>query len=164
MYELLYQNVVPKYPENIFYRQSVNCGYILDFYCPTLRIGIEVDGSIHERREAYDKKRDKVLNQNNINGYHFSNQDVLDYPQNVAFQLCQIIQRQKNRQHSCFIATATYGTSTSKELAILRNLRDVKLESNFVGRKITDLYYSISPPIAHIITYSEKMRTALDLA
>jgi len=28
MYEILYRNVVPNYPENIFYRQSANFGSI----------------------------------------------------------------------------------------------------------------------------------------
>ncbi len=41
MYSILYSDVVPKFPEHKFYRQSVKFGYILDFYCPTLHLGIE---------------------------------------------------------------------------------------------------------------------------
>jgi very-short-patch-repair endonuclease len=163
MYDILYRNVVPKFPEHIFYRQSLKFGYILDFYCPTLQLGIEVDGSMHEGREWYDGNRDAVLAQRNIQVYHFSNYDVLNYPQEVASQLCQIIQGEtsKRAEHACFIATAAYGTTTAKELDILRKFRDVKLEPNVVGRRITDLYYLVSPPIANIIARSKEMRAVV---
>lgn len=181
MYEILYSEVVRKYPEHIFYRQSVQFGYILDFYCPTLRLGIEVDGAVHYDRETYDKNRDSVLGQRNIQVFRFGNNDVLYNPQGVADRLCQIVQEKNNhrgfiaapayrttagqivqektnRNSNCFIATAAYGTTTAEELDVLREFRDVKLESNLVGRKITDLYYFVSPPIANIIARSEKLR------
>jgi len=162
MYEILYQSVVPKYPENIFYRQSVQFGYILDFYCPKLRMGIEVDGSIHDGREAYDRNRDAALARRNIRLYHFSNDDVLYNPQEVAFQLSQFVQDQTNAsKHACFIATAAYGTTTAKELDVLRKFRDTKLEPNIVGRRLTALYYSVSPPIAKIIARNKKMRKVI---
>lgn len=92
MYELLYSQVVPNYPQHIFYRQSVKFGYILDFYCPTLRLGIEVDGSVHYGREAYDIHRDAVLARKHIQVYRFRNDEVLYSSQAVATQICQIIQ------------------------------------------------------------------------
>ena len=92
MYELLYRQVVPNYPQHIFYRQSVKFGYILDFYCPTLRLGIEVDGSVHYGRETYDRYRGDVLARKQIQVYRFSNDEVLYSSQAVANQICQIIQ------------------------------------------------------------------------
>ena len=61
MWDILRNEVYQNFPDHIFYRQSVNYGYILDFYCPTLRLGIEVDGSTHNGRENYDYRRDNSL-------------------------------------------------------------------------------------------------------
>ncbi len=160
MCEILYQTLSSQYPEHVFYSQSVNSGYILDFYCPTLRLAIEVDGSIHEGREEYDRHRDIVLYRKNIQVFHFGNCDVLNNPQNVTFQLSQIIQSQKSiyKQNACFIATAAYGTATAKELNDLRKFRDITLKSNLVGSKLVDLYYFVSPPIANIIAGRKEMR------
>jgi len=58
----------------------------------------------------------------------------------------------------CWIATAAYGTTMASELDVLRGFRDSELEFNPVGRRITHLYYSSSPPIADVIARSGKMR------
>lgn len=65
--------------------------------------------------------------------------------------------RMQVQYSACFIATAAYGTAMVKEIDVLRNFRDLELESNPVGRRITDLYYSISPPIAKAIARSGRM-------
>ena len=35
--------------------------YILDLYIPKIRVGIEIDGGIHEKTETYDNRRDNFL-------------------------------------------------------------------------------------------------------
>src|SRR5271154_1818722 len=40
-----------------FRRQHVIAGYIVDFYCPSLRLAIEVDGGVHEARRERDSRR-----------------------------------------------------------------------------------------------------------
>jgi very-short-patch-repair endonuclease len=52
-----------------FRRQQPIFDYIVDFYCPELKLIIEVDGEIHSLPEKtiYDSKRDNILN---INGFH----------------------------------------------------------------------------------------------
>jgi very-short-patch-repair endonuclease len=164
MYDLLYDRVVTRYPEHKFYRQSVQWGYIIDFYCPTLKLGIEVDGIQHQDQLEYDRRRDSRLADKGIQVYRFQNEEVLHNPDGVVFALNTIVdQRVQNQPSSggcfgCFIATAAYGTSTAKELFVLRNFRDTTLMPNPVGRGLTHLYYLISPPIANVITYSEEMR------
>jgi very-short-patch-repair endonuclease len=34
-----------------FHRQYIVAGFILDFYCPVLKLGIEIDGKIHRLKE-----------------------------------------------------------------------------------------------------------------
>jgi leucyl-tRNA synthetase len=97
MWEILNWKV-PNFPEHVFYRQSIQFGYILDFYCPTLRLGIEVDGQVHIGRERYDSLRDANLAQKNIQMYRFSNEDVLYNPQGVATQICKIIRARYRRR------------------------------------------------------------------
>lgn len=52
--------------------------YILDFYCPKIKLCIELDGSIHkiEANKQYDKNRDKYLENKNIRIVRFWNSEV----------------------------------------------------------------------------------------
>jgi len=61
-----------------FHRQYVIKGFILDFYCPALKLGIEVDGKIHNAIEnrVYDLKRENILKLNKINIIRFTNDQV----------------------------------------------------------------------------------------
>jgi very-short-patch-repair endonuclease len=183
MYTVLYSQVVPKFPEHKFFRQSVKFGYILDFYCPTLHLGIEVDGSVHDNQKRYDTHRDNVLASHGIHIFRFSNNDVLYNSQAVASDICQLVEtRARHRgyisapeypknsvqtpttattlqtKRGCFIATAAYGTPLAKEIALLRRFRDFRLEKNLFGTHTVTLYYALSPPFAHIIAKSEKMK------
>lgn len=46
----------------MFRRQVPLCGrYIADFYAPSVRLVVEVDGSAHMGREVADARRDRVL-------------------------------------------------------------------------------------------------------
>lgn len=44
-----------------FRRQAPVAGFIVDFLCPELRLVIELDGGIHDLREAEDAARDERL-------------------------------------------------------------------------------------------------------
>ena len=44
-----------------FLRQKPILNYILDFYCNTLKLGVEVDGDTHAEHKSYDKAVNKVL-------------------------------------------------------------------------------------------------------
>ena len=61
-----------------FRRQYVIAGYILDFYCPALKQGIEVDGSIHDIKENkdYDITREDIIKQHNINIIRITNAEI----------------------------------------------------------------------------------------
>ena len=44
-----------------FRRQQILGHYVVDFCCLRARLVVEVDGSIHDRRQAQDEKRDRDL-------------------------------------------------------------------------------------------------------
>jgi very-short-patch-repair endonuclease len=70
-----------------FYRQKTIGNYIVDFYCPSARVIIEVDGSQHYEEEGLrkDKERDSYLS-----AIGFS---VLRYPSSeVARSLNEILE------------------------------------------------------------------------
>jgi very-short-patch-repair endonuclease len=61
-----------------FRRQYGVDRFVLDFYCPKLRLAIEIDGPIHEEADSrdYDKDRDTFLKAHNIHVLHFSNEEL----------------------------------------------------------------------------------------
>lgn len=54
-------------------------GYILDFYCEEVRLGVEVDGGIHIRKEQikYDQQRSEYLAEYGIKVIRFTNDQVI---------------------------------------------------------------------------------------
>lgn len=79
-----------------FRRQHGIERYILDFYCPRLRIGIEIDGLIHRDpvQAAYDIQRDLDLSSMGIRILRFSNQLVDDKIEQVLARIKSFIQNQ----------------------------------------------------------------------
>lgn len=63
---------------NQFYRQRVIGNYIVDFYCPTLKFVIELDGSQHYEDEAieYDKNRTEYLEKLGVIVLRFTNREI----------------------------------------------------------------------------------------
>ena len=59
-------------------RQKVIPRYIVDFYCASAKLVIELDGSQHYEDEgaASDRERDRVLNQLGISVVRYSNDDI----------------------------------------------------------------------------------------
>ena len=72
-----------------FRRQHSVGYYILDFYCPSARLAIELDGDSHFTEEAiaYDKERTAFLNALNIRVIRFLNSDVFDNLEEVCNQI-----------------------------------------------------------------------------
>lgn len=92
MWEILTKEVVPKFPNHIFKQQQVVFGYILDFYCETLRLCIEIDGGAHRDSEEYDQHRDRILTRKGLRVLRIRNEDVFNNPQRLAFQICKVIE------------------------------------------------------------------------
>lgn len=59
-----------------FLSQVVFGFYIVDFIIPSLLLAIEVDGSSHDNKQEYDKKRDEFIAQFGLSVLHVRNEDV----------------------------------------------------------------------------------------
>ena len=76
---LLWQRIKGKQIEGLKFRRQFGVGpYVLDFYCPELRLAIELDGQIHDTfwAERHDDMRTKFLGENNITVLRFVNEVV----------------------------------------------------------------------------------------
>lgn len=60
----------------------------------------------------------------------------------------------------CFVATASYGLN-SGEVGALCEFRDECLNTNALGRAFVKAYYTLSPPIAKVISDSEPLKAAV---
>lgn len=63
-----------------FRRQHPLTGYVLDFYCPELKLAIEIDGQVHRNAEqiAYDQDRTKILKESGVSIIRFWNSEVIN--------------------------------------------------------------------------------------
>lgn len=60
-----------------FRQQSVFFGYIVDFYCASARLVVEVDGSFHDNRKHYDAKRDAKIMTAGVTILRLTNDEVM---------------------------------------------------------------------------------------
>ena len=61
-----------------FRRQQIIKGFIVDFYCHSLGLVIEVDGKIHDKQKEYDRDRESVLKSQGLQIIRFSNREVIE--------------------------------------------------------------------------------------
>ena len=83
---LLWSRIRRKQIKNIqFYRQKPLKNFIVDFYAPSAKLVIEIDGGQHleEIHLEKDKKRDLQLKQLNLKVLRFDNLQVLQSIDNV---------------------------------------------------------------------------------
>jgi very-short-patch-repair endonuclease len=67
-----------------FHAQKIILGYIADFWCPKAALVVEVDGSSHKKRKAYDRRRDSVMRKRGISVMRFTNEEVTQNPAAVV--------------------------------------------------------------------------------
>lgn len=77
-----------------FRRQHGIGYYIADFYCPTLKLVLEVDGDSHftEAAQQNDQIRDQYFQSLDIVVLRFTNQDVMQNLSGVHWQIQQVIE------------------------------------------------------------------------
>jgi very-short-patch-repair endonuclease len=61
--------------------------FIADFFCPSAKLIIEVDGEIHEHQKVYDHAREQILSDLGLTILRFSNQAVFTNIEDVLTKI-----------------------------------------------------------------------------
>jgi len=76
---ILWRALKGKQIDGLKFRRQFGVGpYVIDFYCPEIRLGIELDGGVHKTSytNEYDEMRTMFLNENRIRVMRFDNEVV----------------------------------------------------------------------------------------
>ena len=95
--EILLWNLLRNNPDGVKFRRQHSLGdFILDFYCASAKICIEIDGIAHDMadRPVRDEARDAWLNEQGIEVVRIPASDVLKSPEDVAEAIVRHCQRQ----------------------------------------------------------------------
>jgi very-short-patch-repair endonuclease len=113
-----------------FYRQKNIGRYIVDFYCPSAKLILELDGGQHfiEKGINADRQRDEYLQDLGFRVLRYSNNEVLNNLEGVLESLCFTL---KNPPHPPFRKGGSENTSNC--LCKTENLifKSVKQEESY---------------------------------
>lgn len=86
--------------EGLKFRRQHSVGpYILDFYCPALKLAIELDGASHACREEYDGQRTSYLSETaGITVLRFENRVMFENPEQIFREVKEMMDANKGRQ------------------------------------------------------------------
>jgi len=76
-----------------FRRQQVIGSYIVDFYCHSAGLVVEIDGPIHASQVEYDRERDDYLASRGLRILRFSNLQVDTQLEQVIDQISHYLPR-----------------------------------------------------------------------
>lgn len=79
----LWKYLKNKQVEGLKFRRQYSIGtYIVDFYCPEIRLAIELDGQVHIGNERYDERRDSFIQEmGDIHLIRYENKFVYEHPE-----------------------------------------------------------------------------------
>lgn len=89
-----------------FRRQALVRGYIVDFWCPKVKLVVEVDGGYHRspQQQEWDAKRDQVLRDLGILTLRVQDEDVLRDQQEVCTRVfstaCRLLRTQNESKNA----------------------------------------------------------------
>lgn len=97
---VLWQLLKGRQLEGLKFRRQHSVGpYILDFYCPALKLAIELDGASHACREEYDGQRTSYLSETaGITVLRFENRVVFENPEQIFREVKEMMDANKGRQ------------------------------------------------------------------
>jgi very-short-patch-repair endonuclease len=80
-----------------FRRQYSVDKYVIDFYCPELKLAVEVDGDSHyvKDTEEYDKERQDYIEQFGIKFLRVTNNDIYKNLRGVLLTISDAIEKMK---------------------------------------------------------------------
>ena len=93
---MLWRRLKGKQLDGLRFRQQHGYGpYVLDFYCPSLRLCIELDGNIHDEEQVRlkDEERTEFLLEQRIHVLRFRNEDMENDVEGVLERIREYINR-----------------------------------------------------------------------
>ena len=99
MWHILLKNFKPR-----FFRQRIIGNYIVDFYCPKLKLIIEIDGEQHylPENQEYEQKRTEFLEKSGYKILRFYNSDINKEIRNVEYSLTGVC-KERAKELKCDI-------------------------------------------------------------
>jgi very-short-patch-repair endonuclease len=86
---------------NLKFRRQHSVGnYILDFYCPEVKLAIELDGEIHTNPAVvtYDIERDEFLKKLSIHVLRYENRWVYEYPDEIIKDIMEFKEKKRENE------------------------------------------------------------------
>ncbi|KKR21262.1 MAG: hypothetical protein UT48_C0010G0010 [Parcubacteria group bacterium GW2011_GWE2_39_37] len=83
------------------FRRQYSVGkYIVDFYCPGIKLAIEIDGATHSTKQEinYDKQRQEYIENLGIKVKRYTNTEIKDNLGEVMYDLYLICNERLNHQ------------------------------------------------------------------
>jgi len=87
---IVWQHLKGRQVNNCKFRRQYSIGpFVLDFYCPELKLAIEIDGSSHDHEDAqaYDQERQKYIEALGITFLRFTNEQVYKNIESVVMSI-----------------------------------------------------------------------------
>ena len=87
---ILWRALKGKQVDGLKFRRQFGIGpYVLDSYCPEIRLGIELDGGVHKTSytNEYDKMRTMFLSENSIRVLRFDNEVVYNNVEGIIEEI-----------------------------------------------------------------------------
>jgi very-short-patch-repair endonuclease len=78
-----------------FRRQQIVAGFIVDFYCHSAGLVIEIDGGIHSKQKQDDSEREKALKEMGLSVVRFRNEEVIKDLSNVLDKIRASLQNKE---------------------------------------------------------------------
>ena len=84
---ILWRELMGKKMLGFKFRRQFSIGaFVVDFYCPSLKLAIEADGATHytDEEKEYDRRRESEISQLNIKFLRFTNPEIYEDLYNVV--------------------------------------------------------------------------------
>ena len=107
----LWKLIKGKQIDGLKFRRQHSVGpYILDFYCPQFRLGIELDGEVHSTSVAMDYADTRarfLINEKDIWVIRFENRVVFENPSQIVEEIREAVRKRRGNP-----TTSSYGDSS----------------------------------------------------
>ena len=91
---ILWSKIRRRQVEGCRFRRQYSVGqYVIDFYSPEVKLGIEIDGESHTRTQniEYDRLREAAIKEIGINFLRFTNAEVHENLGRVTRKICETV-------------------------------------------------------------------------